>query len=410
MYSDAEQKVRDLEDLIRQLWYQMRIDRTAADKLAQDSLYLRPGPIGDLEEEEECTGTVTFNVECGGTPLSGFTVEVTRASSPVATGTTNGSGQYVLSLGEAGTYDYEISKTGWVTETGSFDFVCGESQTINVTVESEGVLIEGRVTGCNPGAGYSFDPGIASTSVSSSGAWTGSATTDSLGYYSLFVPVSTGTITLTVAVSKYKTVTKTVSITCGVATVTATNGNESTPGLNFNFLLDVDANHVCIGCCKDPVKKTLTFESDLATFDLSYTGVISGFRGSDETADVACLRPNCSSASAFTTLTFLLRTTLTNCEASFECAMCLITGVGTYGLRDAGASGSPEWFSGNGLRAWFYVEQEFSCSPFTVTGTIYELFPGEDPSSDPVPYIYGISGSCSSQTDRSWAFTITEAP
>lgn len=125
-----------------------------------------------------CTGTLTVNVKCGGSNISGATVTITQGATSY-TGTTNGSGNATFTPGLSGTWDITITLAGFQTYTGTFTFACA-NLTLNITINGASNTIAGtnNVRGCNgvamPGATVEIRQSgtlYATTTTNSSGAW-----------------------------------------------------------------------------------------------------------------------------------------------------------------------------------------------------------------------------------------------
>jgi hypothetical protein len=102
-------------------------------------------PAGDWRFVAPCrncgcnpaTTTITFTVYgCFGFgyPISGATVTVTLGGVTVASGTTDGSGQFVANLTQPGTYVWSASYPTLETQTGGVTVTCGNNYAVSATM------------------------------------------------------------------------------------------------------------------------------------------------------------------------------------------------------------------------------------------------------------------------------------
>lgn len=89
---------------------------------------------------------ITFNVTgCGGLPLPDASVTLTLGGSTVASGTTDAAGVFATMELGSGTYSWSVSKTRFVTETGSVTITCpDDDQVVDVALSAA----EGYVCTC----------------------------------------------------------------------------------------------------------------------------------------------------------------------------------------------------------------------------------------------------------------------
>lgn len=142
-----------------------------------------------------CTGTVTVNVKCGGSNLSGVTVSLTLAATTV-TATTNASGNATFALTTAGTWSGTATRAGYTTQSFSVVFVCA-NQTVNVVMAFASYTITGIV-----GGPCGNSPSQLVTFIQN-GSTIGTATTNAIGAFSATLSNDGSAITITVVRSRY---------------------------------------------------------------------------------------------------------------------------------------------------------------------------------------------------------------
>lgn len=187
-----------------------------------------------------CSGTVTVNVKCGGANVASAGVTISLSGTTIASGTTNGSGNFATSLlAAAGTYDLTVAKAGFATYTGTFTFSCANA-TVNVVLPSTSNVISGVVGGCGNIAGALVTATQGATTL-------GTATTNGSGAYSITLSGwSSGAVTLTASKARYANgSTVTTPLACG-GTTTA------------NIVLTPATDYYCDPCGGAvPIYKTL---------------------------------------------------------------------------------------------------------------------------------------------------------
>jgi len=187
-----------------------------------------------------CSGTVTVNVKCGGANVASAGVTISLSGTTIASGTTNGSGNFATSLlAAAGTYDLTVAKAGFATYTGTFTFSCANA-TVNVVLPSTSNVISGVVGGCGNivGALVTATQGVTTL---------GTATTNGSGAYSITLSGwSSGAVTVTATKTRYSNgSTVTTPLSCG-GTTTA------------NIVLTPATDYYCDPCGGAvPIYKTL---------------------------------------------------------------------------------------------------------------------------------------------------------
>lgn len=341
-----------------------------------------------------CVTTCTANptVSLTGCNVTGATVVLTNPLGTNYTFNSVGSGNYtyITTLsGTAGdTWTYSVSKAGFTTSTGTWTFVCGVS-TISVPFVHPGVTISGNVASCSAN--------LAGATVTVGGAWTGSTTTNSSGNYSIFVPVSSGTITLTASKSRLVSWTQNITIFCGTVTL---NSGSNGFGLG-NFGLDPATGYACAPCCADPLPTTLYASSSLfGTQALTYSTLSGLWEADFDSVDTACTNANCRTANALSLLTCKLRVTTNGCNLVVKAAYCVNLSPGaTYVTpTDSSYSGTPTYATSPpaGGSPYFSVTGGSTVCPssYAYTATI------NDSGS--------FSGTCVGYSPRSWSVTVTE--
>jgi len=231
--------------------------------------YLRPGAPGEYVFQSvkygTCTGTVTVNVKCNSTNISGATVTISQGGTTYATGTTNGSGNFsTTALPSAGTYDVAVSKTGFASYTGTFSYSCS-SITVNVTIASTSNVITGTISGCG-----SVLSGVLVT-ADQGGPSLGTATTDGSGNFSLTLSSwSGGSVNLTGAKLRYANLTGIT--TPSACAITSSSGSRT---------MTPSSAYTCHpGCFPGlPVDKNTTCTFDGQTVTMTYSSIRNGWVG-----------------------------------------------------------------------------------------------------------------------------------
>lgn len=239
--------------------------------LSGKTVYLRPGYPGEYlfqwvsEATAPCTGTVTVNVKCNSTNISGATVTISQGGTTYATGTTNGSGNFsTTALPSAGTYDVAVSKTGFASYTGTFSYSCS-SITVNVTIASTSNVITGTISGCG-----SVLSGVLVT-ADQGGPSLGTATTDGSGNFSLTLSSwSGGSVNLTGAKLRYANLTGIT--TPSACAITSSSGSRT---------MTPSSAYTCHpGCFPGlPVDKNTTCTFDGQTVTMTYSSIRNGWVG-----------------------------------------------------------------------------------------------------------------------------------
>lgn len=231
---------------------------------------LYPGYAGDwrfqmLKRASACAGTVTVNVKCNSTNISGATVTISQGGTTYATGTTNGSGNFsTTALPSAGTYDVAVSKTGFASYTGTFSYSCS-SITVNVTIASTSNVITGTISGCG-----SVLSGVLVT-ADQGGPSLGTATTDGSGNFSLTLSSwSGGSVNLTGAKLRYANLTGIT--TPSACAITSSSGSRT---------MTPSSAYTCHpGCFPGlPVDKNTTCTFDGQTVTMTYSSIRNGWVG-----------------------------------------------------------------------------------------------------------------------------------
>lgn len=313
-----------------------------------------------------CTGTVTVNVKCGGSNLSGVTVSLTLAATTV-TATTNASGNATFTLTTAGTWSGSASRSGYTTQSFSVVFACA-NQTVNVVMAFASYTITGTLSGpCGP---------IPSQLVTftQNGSTIATATTNSIGAYSATMSNDGTAITISVTRSRW-------------APYTFTFTPAACTGSNFKaIVLTLASGYHCDPVCTyfDPIPDTIYCTVCDGTYPLNYDSGTGTWIGSG-TASMN-IQPDCA------------ETNPANCSVRVQYITLPITivyggarlSVKSYARCVGGVGGMPDscgnWCSGTVDEGWAIanptcvvtnnVLSEDTFCTFVTHNPLYGSFPG----------------------------------
>lgn len=252
---DAEQRVRQVEESIRLLLYDIAACIIDTEKDIRDILIMVGGDPDGPSSTPTCGGTLTVNVKCGTTNQSGFSVSVTNGTTTL-TGTTNSSGNATFTGLTAGSWTGSATKSGFTTATFSFTWACA-NQTINVTSGPSSFTISGVIKGCNgvvlPGAFLTF---------TQSGSTVATATTNSSGAFSVSFASDGSNVGINTVRTRFDPETFTVTSTC----VTSAT---------YNATMSPTAGYQCDPCGGGPMPISETLHLSLcgSTYTITYDGV-----------------------------------------------------------------------------------------------------------------------------------------
>lgn len=365
-----------------------------------------PGQCGGCGEGETCTGSVRFNDTCDGNNLNTVSNVVTLpGGGTVSCSTGSGfTGTCLISLGASavGTCTYSISKTGYTTATGSFDFACGDEIVIDTELVHPGVTTSGHIGDCSADS--------VGATITIGGDYSATTTTDSAGHWSIFVPISVGTITIECSKAGYVTQTQNVTISCGTWGLTAGGIGAG------NFNLVPDEEHECLLCtvngfdvlCSNIVPKQAEFTGPWGTVVADFNTTTGRYEITDVDSIIGvCTNSGCSTANAAAVLSILLRL-FSKCGFGIEVGQCFNRALtpSIWIPFETGASGSPGYYGSapnGGTIPYFTVHKtnaflttnlgaNFTCDPYFVDGWIFD-------SS-------GASDNCTTYTQHSYYFTV----
>lgn len=323
--------------------------------------YLRPAGAGGYvfrsvrDGAATCSsGTLTVNVKCGGTNRSGVPVTITGPGGYSSSGTTDGSGNYAISLTglEVGTYTGATTGTDWSIASGTASVTCG-THAINLTVVRKAVTISGTVEGCDVGeVGATVDVYDGATLL-------GSTTTTTGGAYSIAVNSANRPLTVKANASLYAEVTASYSNTCN-----------STATVNIGLL--AATGYYCLGCVtgtRIPIPDTLFLTGPLGNCTLTRPTALPAL-WSGTTAPTMGAYSDCTTLTAATSQTVTINwgfgvgpgvdATTWRCKAS-------VTGTNQGPISDTFAAAAPAQRQDLSLLSSSGPPSSCTLSPFSVT-------------------------------------------
>ena len=322
--------------------------------LSGKTVFLRPGYPGEYlfqssSVASSCTGTVTVNVKCGGTNVASATVTISQGGTTYATGTTNGSGNFsTTALPASGTYDISVSKTGFVTYTGTFSYSCS-SITVNVVLPSSANVISGVVGGC--GGNLAGALVVATQGVTT----LGTATTNGSGAYSITLSGwSSGAVTLTASKTRYSNgSTVSTPLACG-STTTA------------NIVLTPATDYYCDPCGGTvPIYKTLYLTQPWDGAIVALTAGGGGWGGTGTWTGTGYT--DCGSATT-SSITITVSWTFSNaCSVTLQWKGCAAPNTSRNPISDAYAAANPGSVTNSTI---FDISPTHTNSPFSVSSTL----------------------------------------
>lgn len=202
-----------------------------------------------------CGGTLTVNVKCSSTNLSGASVTITQGATSFS-GTTNGSGNATFTPGASGTWDITVTLTNYATYTSTFTYSCA-NQTVNVVLAGTANVLTGNVDGC-----VSTNLSGVSITLTQGATTLGTGTTDASGNYSITFNWSSGVVNITATKTRFANYTDT--FTPGSCNASSTRNFTMTPATGYR----------CLGCGGPmPITETLTNTPPFGnTHTLTYAG------------------------------------------------------------------------------------------------------------------------------------------